>query len=120
VLRAEGLHQRRQQVQDRRAAGGDVQLAGLQALEAVAELALDAVQPSTSGRASSYRAGAARVRVRRRPSRSNSGTSSCRSSACSCRVTAGWLRNRASAARDTEPSRATWQKARKGFMRSPL
>ena len=34
------------------------------------------------------------------------GTPSSRSSACNCRVTAGWLRNSASAARDTDPSRA--------------
>ena len=35
-------------------------------------------------------------------------------------VIAGWLTYNASAARDTEPSRAVWQNARRGFRRSAL
>ena len=76
--------------------------------------------PSTSGRASAYSASPSRVGTSRRPLRSNSRTPSSRSSACNCRVIAGWLTYSASAARDTEPSRAVWQNARNGFRRSAL
>ncbi len=76
--------------------------------------------PSTSGWAISYSSWPSRVGVRRRPLRSNSRVPYSRSSACSCSEMAGWLTNKASAARETEPRRTTWQNARSGLRRSDL
>ncbi len=49
MLGPEGLHQGRQQVEDGRAAGRDVQFAGLQALEPAAEFAVQPVQALDQG-----------------------------------------------------------------------
>ena len=77
-------------------------------------------RPATSGWASSYSTSPSRLGASRRPLRSNRLTPSSRSSACNCRVMAGWLTKSASAARDTDPRRTVWQNARRGLSRSDL
>ena len=76
--------------------------------------------PSINGPASSNRMRPWLVRFNPRPWRSNNATPSSLSNAPNCRLTAGWLRYSASAARVTEPNRAAWQNARNCLSLLPL